>query len=169
MTRVYFMRAPSARRLLASSSLFGAAFAGVVAAVVMTLFEFPFWKWGGMNAVAEWQTNWVILSKLTRASPDRAREPRISWTIILHLWHGVAAGIVFGLLLPVLTLLPDGNVSVLLDAVVYSIALWIIFMFAPRRLFESAGGTRISDRGLLVALASHFVYGVFLGLLVPLA
>jgi len=154
---------------LVSSTLLGAAFAGLVGGVFMTLFEFPFWKAWGMNGVAEWQSNWVILSKLTRASPDRTREPRISWTIILHLWHGVAAGIVFGLLLPVLSMLPGGNFSVLLDAVVYSIALWIIFMFAPRRALESAGGTRISDRGLLVALASHFVYGVFLGLLVPLA
>jgi Na+/H+ antiporter NhaA len=84
------------------------------------------------------------------------------------LWHGTLAGIVFGLLLPVLTLLA-GNFSVLLDAVVYSAALWIIFMLAPRRLFESAGGRRISDRSLLVALASHFVYGIFLGLLVSLA
>ncbi len=154
---------------MVSSTLLGAAFAGLVGGVFMTLFEFPFWKAWGMNGVAEWQSNWVILSKLTRASPDRTREPRISWTIILHLWHGVAAGIVFGLLLPVLSMLPGGNFSVLLDAVVYSIALWIIFMFAPRRALESAGGTRISDRGLLVALASHFVYGVFLGLLVPLA
>ena len=135
----------------------------------MTMFEYPFWKAWGMNGVAEWQSNWVILSKLTRASPNRTREPRISWTITLHLWHGVAAGIVFGLLLPALTILPGGNFSVLLDAVVYSIALWIIFIFAPRRSFESAGDTRISDHGLLLALASHLVYGVFLGLLVPLA
>jgi len=154
---------------LVSSTLLGAAFAGLVGGVFMTMFEYPFWKAWGMNGVAEWQSNWVILSRLTRASPDRTREPRISWTIILHLWHGVAAGIVFGLLLPVLSMLPGGNFSVLLDAVVYSIALWIIFMFAPRSALEFAGGTRISDRGLLVALASHFVYGVFLGLLVPLA
>ena len=154
---------------MVSSTLLGAAFAGLVGGVFMTMFEYPFWKAWGMNGVAEWQSNWVILSRLTRASPDRTREPRISWTIIFHLWHGVAAGIVFGLLLPVLSVLPGGNFSVLLDAVVYSIALWIIFMFAPRSALEFAGGTRISDRGLLVALASHFVYGVFLGLLVPLA
>ena len=154
---------------MVSSTLLGAAFAGLVGGVFMTMFEYPFWKAWGMNGVAEWQSNWVILSRLTRASPDRTREPRISWTITLHLRHGVAAGIVFGLLLPVLSMLPGGNFSVLLDAVVYSIALWIIFMFAPRSALEFAGGTRISDRGLLVALASHFVYGVFLGLLVPLA
>jgi len=153
---------------LVSSTLLGAALAGLVAAAVMTLFEFPFWKVWGLNGVAEWQTNWVIISKLTREPSNRVQSPRISWTIALHLWHGTAAGIIFGLLLPVLTLLSAGNLSVLLDALVYSVALWIIFMLAPRRAFESAGEIRISDRSLSVALASHFVYGIFLGLLVPL-
>jgi Na+/H+ antiporter NhaA len=135
----------------------------------MTLFEFPFWKRWGTNGVAEWQTNWVILSKLAREHSNRIRESRTFWTITLHLWHGTLAGIVFGLLLPFLTVLPAGSFSVTLDALVYSIALWVIFMLAPRRAFESAGGTRISDGSLSVALASHLVYGIFLGLLVPLA
>ena len=103
---------------MASSTLLGLAFAGLVSAAVMTLFEFPFWKRWGMNGVVEWQTNWIILSKLARVNSNRIREPRISWTITLHLWHGVAAGIVFGLILPYLTLLPAGNLSVLLDALV---------------------------------------------------
>jgi len=59
--------------------------------------------------------------------------------------------------------------SVVPDAVAYSVALWVIFMLVPRKAFESAGGTRISNRSLLGALASHFVYGIILGLLVPLA
>jgi hypothetical protein len=134
----------------------------------MTLFEFPFWKKWGMNGVAEWQSNRVIISKLTRENSSCIRDSRLSWTISLHLWHGVAASIVFLLLLPYLTLLPAGNISVLLDATVYSIALWVIFMLAPRRAFESAGGIQISDRGLSVALVSHLVYGICLGLLVPL-
>ncbi len=154
---------------MASSTLLGAAFAGLVSGVFMTFFEFPFWKRWGMNGVAEWLTNWIIFSKLARVNSNRIGEPRISRTIALHLWHGTAAGIVFGLLLPFLMLLPAGNVSVLLDALVYSVALWVIFMLAPRRTFESAGGARISDRSLSVALASHFVYGISLGLLVPLA
>jgi hypothetical protein len=106
----------------------------------MTLFEFPFWKRWGMEGVAEWQSNRVILSKLTRGNSKSPRGPRISWTIGLHLFHGVVAGIVFGLLLPFLVLLPGGGFSVLLDAVTYSVALWIIFMLAPRRAFESASG-----------------------------
>src|SRR5438128_6986861 len=114
--------------LLASSTLLGAAFAGLVGAVLMTLFEFPFWKMWGMKGVAEWQTNWVIISKLTGGTSNQIQSLRISWTIALHLWHGVAAGIVFGLLLPFLTMFPAGNFSVPLDAVGYSVALWVIFM-----------------------------------------
>lgn len=122
-----------------------------------------------MKGVAEWQSNWIIISKLSRGNSSKIHEPRISWTLCLHLWHGVAAGIVFGLLLPYLTLLPAGNFSVLLDAAVYSVVLWVIFMLAPRRAFESAGGTKISDLSLSIALGSHLVYGIFLGILVPLA
>ena|SRR5712664_460363 len=155
--------------LLASSTLLGAAVAGLASTVFMTLFEFPFWKKSGMNGVAEWQTNWLIISRLTGGTSNRIQKPRISWTITLHLGHGAAAGIVFGLLLPFLKMLPAGSFSVLLDAVVYSVVLWVIFMLAPRRALESAGGTRISGRSLSIALGSHFVYGIFLGLLVPLA
>ena len=153
---------------MVSSTLLGAVLAGLVGAAVMTLFEYPFWKRWGMNGVAEWQTNWLFISKLIGGSSNRIKSPRISWTIALHLWHGIAAGIVFGLLVPYLMVLPAGNFSVLLDAVVYSVALWVIFMLAPRRIFESSGATHISDRSLSIALASHLIYGILLGLLVPL-
>jgi hypothetical protein len=155
--------------LLASSTLLGAALGGLVGAIFMTLFEFPFWKRWGMNGVAEWQSNRVIFSKITRENSGQIQEPRIFWTISLHLWHGVAAGIVFGLIAPFVMLLPAKGFSVVPDAVAYSVALWVIFMLVPRKAFESAGGTRISNRSLLGTLASHFVYGIILGLLVPLA
>jgi hypothetical protein len=153
---------------LVSSTLLGAALAGLVGAAVMTLFEYPFWKRWGMKGVAEWQTNWIIFARLSGRKSSGTQDPIISCTVILHLGHGTAAGIVFGLLLPYLTVLPAGNFSVVLDAIVYSVALWVIFMLALRRAFESAGGTQISDRSLSIALASHFVYGIVLGLLVPI-
>src|SRR5438552_2465151 len=62
----------------------------------MTLFEFPFWRIWGMNGVAEWQSNWIIISKLTRGNSSKVWEPRISWTISLHLWHGVVCNAQIG-------------------------------------------------------------------------
>ncbi len=58
--------------------------------------------------------------------------------------------------------------SVLAYAIVYSGVLWIISPFLTRSLFERAGGFRMTERGLAVSFLAHNVYGVFLGLLIPL-
>jgi len=57
--------------------------------------------------------------------------------------------------------------SVLIYATVYSGVLWIISPFLTRRIFELAGGFRMTRRGLAVSFLAHSVYGVFLGLLIP--
>jgi len=58
--------------------------------------------------------------------------------------------------------------AILLAALLYSTILWAIFSIMLRGTFEAAGGVRISNRGVLVALLSHLVYGFFLGLFVLL-
>jgi len=133
-----------------------AAIAGFVAAILMTLFEFPFWRRWGLDGVAEWQMN----------SVSRAQQLPISWAVSGHLFHGTVAGIVFGLFLPVIRLLLTSTIVILLSAVLYSTVLWIIFSIMLRATFEAAGNMRISNRGALIALISHFVYGFFLGLFV---
>ena len=142
-----------------------AAIAGFVAAILMTLFEFPFWRRWGLDGVAEWQMNSVIVSKIVRRS-SRAQQLPISWAVSGHLFHGTVAGIVFGLFLPVIRLLLTSTIVILLSAVLYSTVLWIIFSIMLRATFEAAGNMRISNRGALIALISHFVYGFFLGLFV---
>ena len=142
-----------------------AAIAGFVAAILMTLFEFPFWRRWGLDGVAEWQMNSVIVSKIVRRS-SRAQQLPISWAVSGHLFHGTVAGIVFGLFLPVIRLLLTSTIVILLSAVLYSTVLWIIFSIMLRATFEAAGNMRISNRGALIALISHFVYGFLLGLFV---
>ncbi|SRR6266700_7519448 len=107
--------------LFASSTLLGAAFAGLVGAVLMTLFEFPFWKICGTKGVAEWQTNWVIISKLTGGTSNQTQSLRISWTIALHLWHGVAARYRLRTSSTKFDAVSAGSFSVPLDAVGYSV------------------------------------------------
>jgi len=144
-----------------------AAIAGLGAVILMTLFEFPFWKKWGLEGVAEWQMNSVIVSKTARRSRRTAEAP-ISWMIGGHLFHGTVAGVVFGLFLPVIALLATSMLAILLAALLYSTILWAIFSIMLRGAFEAAGGVRISNRGVLVALLSHLVYGFFLGLFVLL-
>ncbi len=140
-----------------------ATIAGLGAAILMT--EVPFWRKWGLEGVAEWQINSVIVSRILRRSRREQQLP-VSWTISGHLFHGTVAGTVFGLFLPITRLLPPSTIVVLLSAVLYSTILWIIFSIMLRAIFETAGNMRISNRGALVALFSHFVYGFFLGLFI---
>src|SRR2546428_11155004 len=72
-----------------------AAIAGLGAVILMTLFEFPFWKKWGLEGVAEWQMNSVIVSKTARRSRRTAESP-ISWMIGGHFFHGTVGRRVCG-------------------------------------------------------------------------
>ena len=144
--------------------LHGACLAGLVAAICMTIVELPFWKKWGIEGVAEWQVNSVIVSMLIRKFSNR--RVSISMSVGVHLLHGAALGIVFRVLLALLgTAIPAS--SILTYAIVYSGVLWIISPFLSRNLFERAGGFRMTKRGLAVSFLAHNVYGVLLGLLIP--
>ncbi len=146
-----------------------AALLGLVSAVLMTLTESPFWRKWGMSGVAEWQINWVTLTLLGIISIDgENKEPKASWKVITsHLIHGMAAAVVFVLILPfALSAFSFAHTSIVLDALFYSLILWVIFSVVLKRVYEWARGIRIYPRGMLVSLLSHCVYGVFLGLLV---
>jgi hypothetical protein len=145
--------------------LLSGCFAGLVAAVCMTIFELPFWRRWGMEGVAEWQVNATIVSLLIRGFTRK--RVSTSMAVAMHLFHGVVLGIVFRLLL--LGLIGSSFLSSLVPsyAIAYSAVLWIISPFLTRSLFERSGEFRMTRKGLAVSFLSHIVYGVFLGLLTP--
>src|SRR5207249_11893935 len=146
-------------------SVLGACFAGLLAAVCMTIFELPFWRRRGMEGVAEWQVNAVIVSLLIRRFTQR--RVGTSMSVAMHLIHGAALGIIFRLLLIALLETTILSSSVLSHAIMYTIGLWIISPFLTRRFFEHIGGFQMTRKGLAVSFLAHNVYGVFLGLLTP--
>jgi hypothetical protein len=130
----------------------------------MTLVEYPFWRTWGMEGVAEWQVNWVMVSKIKK---KKSSKPDMPWTIASHLSHGVIVGVAFRLLLYFLyPAVPLLRVSIILDGAVLGITLWVLFLVLPRKLYETSGKIEISNRGLLAALLSDFLYGLFLGLFI---
>jgi hypothetical protein len=147
-----------------AAELLGACFIGLVAAICMTIFELPFRKKWGIEGVTEWQVNAVIVSVLIRKFTRK--RVNSSMTVAMHLFHGAALGIVFRVLLGLLGA-PILSSSVLIFAIAYSNVLWIISPLLTRRFFELAGSFRITKKGLAVSLLAHNVYGVFLGLLMP--
>lgn len=132
----------------------------------MTLSEFPFWMKWGMDGVGEWQVDSVILSKIILRKATPIKQQNFPWpTVATHFLNGIIASIAFYLLLPFFNFfIPGARISILYDTIAYSFVLWIIFPVLGRSAIESLGRIRISNRGLLVSLLSHIVYGVFLGL-----
>lgn len=137
--------------------------AGLIAAICMTLFEIPFWRRWGMEGVAEWQVNfvivWVMIRKFT------GRRVVTSMSVAMHLFHGAVLGLLF---LVLLDLLQRANVlpTVIVYALVYTVLLWIVSPYLTRNLFASVGGFRITGQGLTVSFLGHIIYGVLLGFLV---
>src|SRR5438552_7374666 len=114
-------------------ALLGACFAGLLAAICMTIFELPFWRRWGMEGVAEWQVSAVIVSLLRRKF---TRRRALTWmSVAMHLFHGAALGVVFRLLLLGLFGTTILSSLVLSYAMVYSILIWIISQFISRIVF----------------------------------
>src|SRR5260370_10719216 len=152
--------------MLVRSRLGRAGFGGLGATIWITIFELPLWRRWGMEGVAEWQVNEVMVSLLLRKFTKRGV---VTWMSVgMHLFHGAALGVVFRLLLLGLFGTMILSSQVLSYAIVYSILLWIISPFLTRKFFETSGGFRMTRNGLAVSLLSHIVYGVLLGLLTPI-
>jgi hypothetical protein len=142
-----------------------AGLAGLVAAVCMTIVETPFWRKWGMEGVAEWQVNSVIVWVLTRIFTKR--RVSTSMSVASHLFHGAALGVLFLVFLD-MSQAPMLGSLLLLYSIVYSVLLWTVSPYLTRSLFASLGGFRITRRGLAVSFLGHIIYGIFLGLLVTI-
>lgn len=116
--------------------------------------------------MGEWQIDSVILARIILRKKSPIKQQDFPWTAVAtHFLDGVIASVAFYLLLPFFySFVPGAMISIFYDTVVYSFVLWIIFPTLGRSTIESFGRIRISNRGLLVSLLSHIVYGVFLGL-----
>ena len=95
------------------------------------------------------------------------RRPGALMDVTVHLFHATTLGTLFLALLilsqtPVLFHLTVGY------GVVYSIVLWIISPYLTRGVFESTGDFRMTMKGLTTSFLAHIIYGVSLGLLIPI-
>ena len=125
----------------------------------MTLFETPFWYRFGMKGVVQWQVNEIMISRLL--SKPYIKGKRLPLAISMHLFHGVALGVLFAILLVFASplMLPP----LYLTGLGYSIVLWIFVPFSLRGALQRAGGVRFTTGGMAVSLIAHVVYGLALG------
>ncbi|HYY90453.1 MAG TPA: hypothetical protein VE955_00530 [Candidatus Dormibacteraeota bacterium] len=146
------------RALLLDLAIAGAV-SGLVAVLLMTVFEFPFWHRFGMSGVVQWQVNEIMTSRLF--SERYVEGKRLRYAIAMHLSHGITLGALFSILLALVPAVPLW--TLLLAGVSYSTILWLIVPFSFRDRLQRAGKTRFTKLGIAVSFLAHLVYGFFLG------
>lgn len=140
-------------------TVFHGALAGLAATGTMTLVELAARSRWGLDGLLEWQENQAISSRIT----GRPMKDSAVAGLGFHFLHGLLAGIVFVLILPIFP--PDFSVAVLgpgYGVVLFSVTLVIHRSITGRRAWSGPMGSV----ALGVSLVGHVIYGAVLALLV---
>ena len=140
-------------------AIFRGLLVGLAATGAMTLVELVARSRWGFDGLLEWQENQAIASRIT----GRPVEASVLAGLGFHFLHGLLAGIVFVLALPIFP--PEFSLAVLgpgFGLVLFSITLVIHRPITGRRGWSGSLGFV----ALGVSLAGHLVYGAVLTLLV---
>ncbi len=140
-------------------AVFRGILAGLAATGAMTLLELAARSRWGLDSLLEWQENQAISSRIT----GRPMEASVLAGLGFHFLHGLLAGIVFVLILPIFP--PVFPLAVLgpgYGVVLSSITLVIHKPITGRRAWSGPAGSV----ALGVSLVAHVVYGAVLALLV---
>jgi hypothetical protein len=125
----------------------------------MSLMEYPIWWRWGMEGVSEWHLNQALMARLLHRPP----KDLVFQGLIFHFMHGGLAGIIFALILPILSL----RIPILETSVSYGLLLWVIAILIMKPI--TGIGFRNHPMRLLplvVSLGGHLLYGIVLGLVV---
>ncbi len=133
--------------------------AGLAATGAMSLLELAARSRWGLDGLLEWQENQAISSRIT----GQPVEASVLAGLGFHFLHGLLAGIVFVLILPIFP--PEVPLAILgpgYGVVLFSITLVIHKPITGRR----ASSGPVGSVALGVSLAGHVIYGAVLVLLV---
>ncbi len=70
--------------------------AGLVSTCIMTIYEIPFWRIWGIKGILEWHENQILTSKLIKKFSKTKSDTGIyAGILLLHIINGTLAGITF--------------------------------------------------------------------------
>jgi quinol-cytochrome oxidoreductase complex cytochrome b subunit len=131
--------------------------AGAAATAAMLMVEVPAWKMWGLTGVMEWQENQGIAKRALHKPAETLVAPGLT----LHFLHGCLAGIVFAIVISIVTL----GLPVPLLGLAYGLLLWILGLAIFKPIIgERIPGGRSGRIAVSVNLAGHMVYGLVLGI-----
>ena len=141
--------------------------AGLIATSIMTIFEIPFWKFWGIKGILEWHENQIIGSKILKKFKRTNYNVNYTVILLLHIINGVLAAIVF----PFVNLIfsyPSFSNRYLLSmicGIIYGILLWMLTLLP---IHKPITGLSIRNHPLgngpsIVSFSGHILYGALLG------
>lgn len=144
--------------LLDGNTFFVAFLAGLVATIVMTLFEIPIWKRFGLRGVLEWHENQVLSIRFFRLSESRLH---VKGIFFLHFLNGALGGIGFALAMVVFSL----TENIIEMGIAYGIFLWIVTLVPIHKPITGIKPWKHPDgmSPMIASLVGHLIYGIILG------
>ena len=142
-------------------SIFLSLLAGLFSTLMMSIFEFPFWRKWGLEGVLEWHENQVLYSKFFRTDRAKINFPGL---LFLHFVKGGLGGIGFYFLL---TLSPSLITMLFFVGILYGLVLWVLTLLPIHKPITGIDPLK-HPLGLgpaITSLTGHLVYGVILSAL----
>jgi len=140
-------------------TVFRGALAGLAATGTMILLELAAHSRWGLEGLLEWQENQRIAAGITKRSVETAVMPGLGF----HFLHGLLAGIVFVVVVPLFP--PAIPLRILGPG--YGLVLFAITLLIHKPITGRAPWSGpIGSTALIVSLLAHVVYGAALAFLV---
>ena len=142
-------------------SVFLSLLAGLFSTLVMSIFEFPFWRKWGLEGTLEWHENQVLYSKFFKTDVKQINFPGL---FFLHFVNGGLGGIGFYYLL---TLVPSLITVVVFVGIIYGLVLWVLTLLPIHKPITGIDPFK-HPLGLgpaITSLTGHILYGVILSVL----
>lgn len=142
-------------------SMFLSLLTGLFSTLMMTIFEFPFWRKWGLEGVLEWHENQLLYSKFFRTDRTKINFPGL---FFLHFVNGGLGGIGFYFLL---TLIPSLITMMFFVGILYGLVLWVLTLLPIHKPITGIDPLRhrLGLGPVITSLTGHMLYGVILSAL----
>jgi hypothetical protein len=137
---------------------------GIVATAVMTVTEIPSWRKWGLLGVFEWHENQLLSTRFFHIPRNKLT---FKYIFLLHFLNGSLGGIVFTLILSILTIPITWNYMLILS-VAYGFALWIATLAPIHKPItgHSVWNHQLGHLPSIASLIGHLIYGLVLGIVI---
>lgn len=130
--------------------------AGLIATVIMTIFQIPIWKKWGMTSVLEWHENQVLTSRIINKTPDDL----LIQSFFFHFLHGSLGGIGVAIVVKSINL----QISYLISGIVLGFLFTLIVLIIHEPITKIKPLRHpLGKLPVLASFVTHAIYGASLG------